>query len=104
MTHPILLLGLLIVAYFSVSEAENVFSQYWEEHIGLSHPPNWLAAKASPLSSDQAATFMKLMEENKLGSHLRSFCTQANVACSTNAVLKKTMNDTTLPPIACMEY
>ncbi|XP_043720740.1 polygalacturonase-1 non-catalytic subunit beta-like [Telopea speciosissima] len=44
--------------------------------------------------------FMKLMEENELSSHLHSFCKQANVACSTNALMKNTMDDTTLPPIA----
>ncbi|XP_042485762.1 polygalacturonase-1 non-catalytic subunit beta-like [Macadamia integrifolia] len=44
--------------------------------------------------------FMKLMEENELASHLRLFCKQANVACSTNALVKKRMNDTTMPPIA----
>ncbi|XP_043700480.1 polygalacturonase non-catalytic subunit AroGP2-like [Telopea speciosissima] len=100
MTHPILLLGFLIVAYFSGSQAQNAFSQYWEENIGIPHPPHWLAAKASPLSSHQAKMYMKLMEENELTSHLSSFCKQANVACSTNALLKKTTDYTTLPPIA----
>ncbi|XP_043704654.1 polygalacturonase non-catalytic subunit AroGP2-like [Telopea speciosissima] len=100
MMHPILLLGLLIVAYHSGSQAENAFSQYWEDHIDLPQPPYWLAAKASPLSSHQVAVFMKLMEENELPSHQHSFCKQANVACSTNALMKKTTNDTTLPPIA----
>ncbi|XP_042486111.1 polygalacturonase 1 beta-like protein 1 [Macadamia integrifolia] len=100
MMHPILLLGNLIVAYFSGSRAENVFSQYWKEHIDCPHPPQWLAAKASPLSLHQAASFMKLMEENKLPSHLPSFCEQANVACSTNALIKKPMDDPYLPPVA----
>ncbi|XP_042513299.1 polygalacturonase non-catalytic subunit AroGP2-like [Macadamia integrifolia] len=98
MTHLTLLLGLLIVAYFSGSQAENAFSQYWEEHIGLPHPPHWLSAKASPLNLHQVKMFMKLMEENELNSHLPLFCKQANIACSTNALMKKT--DTTLPPIA----
>ncbi|XP_042514170.1 polygalacturonase-1 non-catalytic subunit beta-like [Macadamia integrifolia] len=40
------------------------------------------------------------MEENKLASHLCSFCKQANIVCSTNAPVKKTMDNTTLPPIA----
>ncbi|XP_043705046.1 polygalacturonase-1 non-catalytic subunit beta-like [Telopea speciosissima] len=44
--------------------------------------------------------FTKLMEENELASHLRSFCNLANVACSTNALVKKTTNNTMLPPIA----
>ncbi|XP_042502527.1 polygalacturonase-1 non-catalytic subunit beta-like [Macadamia integrifolia] len=44
--------------------------------------------------------FLKLMEKNELTSHLHSFCKQANIACSTNALVKKTTNDTTLPPIA----
>ncbi|XP_042487804.1 polygalacturonase non-catalytic subunit AroGP2-like [Macadamia integrifolia] len=100
MTHLILLLGLLIVANFSGSRAENAFSQYWEEHIGLPHPPHWLAAKASPLSLYQMTMFMKLMEKNEIASHLRSFCKQANIACSTNALVKKTINDTSLPPIS----
>ncbi|XP_043696335.1 polygalacturonase non-catalytic subunit AroGP2-like isoform X2 [Telopea speciosissima] len=100
MTYHILLLGILIVAYFSGFQAENAFSQYWKEHIGLSHPPHWLVAKASPLTLHQATMFMKLMKENELASHLRSFCKQANIACSTNALVKKTMDDTTLPPIA----
>ncbi|XP_043715933.1 polygalacturonase non-catalytic subunit AroGP2-like [Telopea speciosissima] len=100
MTHPILLVGLLIVLYFSGLQAENAFLQYWEEHIGLPHPPHWLAAKASPLSLHQATMFMKVMEENDLASHLHLFCKQANIACSTNALVKKTTNDTTLPPIA----
>ncbi|XP_042521245.1 polygalacturonase-1 non-catalytic subunit beta-like [Macadamia integrifolia] len=99
MKNPILLLGLLIVTYFSHSQAENAFSQYWKEHIGLPHPPHWLAAKASPLNLHQVAVFLKLMEENKLFSHLHLFCKQANVACSTNALVKMTTNDTTLPPI-----
>ncbi|XP_043719977.1 polygalacturonase non-catalytic subunit AroGP2-like isoform X2 [Telopea speciosissima] len=100
MTHPILLLGLLIVAYFSGSQAENSFSQYWEEHIDLSHPPYWLAAKASPLSLHQEIVFIKLMEENELTSHLHSLCKQANIACSTNSLVKKKTEDATLPPIA----
>ncbi|XP_042488184.1 polygalacturonase non-catalytic subunit AroGP2-like [Macadamia integrifolia] len=103
MTHPILLLGLLIVAFFSKLQgfqAENAFSQYWKEHIGLPHPPHWLAAKASPLSLHQTLVFMKLMEKNELASHLHLFCKQANVACSTNALVRKTMDNTTLPPIA----
>ncbi|XP_043726131.1 polygalacturonase non-catalytic subunit AroGP2-like [Telopea speciosissima] len=100
MTHPILLLGLLTVAYFiSHSQAENAFSQYWEEYIGLPKPPHWLAAKASPLSLHQVTVFIKLVEENELSSHLPSFCKQANVACSKNALEKKTTNNTTLPPI-----
>ncbi|XP_042518738.1 polygalacturonase non-catalytic subunit AroGP2-like [Macadamia integrifolia] len=100
MTHPIRLLGLLIIAFYSGSQAVNPFSQYWEEHIGLPHPPDWLAAKASPLSLHQMALFVKLMEENELVSHLCLFCKQANIACSTNALVKKTTNDETLPPIA----
>ncbi|XP_043692562.1 polygalacturonase non-catalytic subunit AroGP2-like isoform X1 [Telopea speciosissima] len=100
MTHPILLLGFLIVPYFYGSQAENSFSQYWEEHIGLPNPPHSLAAKASPLSLYQVTVFMKLMEENELSSHLHSFCMQANIACSTNTLVKKTTDDTTLPPIA----
>ncbi|XP_042516028.1 polygalacturonase non-catalytic subunit AroGP3-like isoform X2 [Macadamia integrifolia] len=100
MTHPILLLGLMIVAYLSVSQAENSFLQYWEDHIGLPHPPHWFVAKASPLSFHQTAMFMKLIEENQLASHLGSFCKHANIACSTNALVKKTMDDTTLPPMA----
>ncbi|XP_043690769.1 polygalacturonase-1 non-catalytic subunit beta-like [Telopea speciosissima] len=44
--------------------------------------------------------FMKLIDENELGSHLHSFCKQANVVCSTNVLVKKTIDDTTLPPIA----
>ncbi|XP_042509618.1 polygalacturonase non-catalytic subunit AroGP2-like [Macadamia integrifolia] len=102
MTHSILLLGLLIVAhYYSGSQAKNAFSQYWEEHIiDLPHPPNWLAAKASPLSHHQVAVFVKLIEENELYSHLRSFCKQANAACSTNALVKKKTTDITLPPTA----
>ncbi|XP_043693258.1 polygalacturonase non-catalytic subunit AroGP2-like [Telopea speciosissima] len=99
MTHLILLLGLLSITYFSGSQAENVFSQYWEHHIGHPHPPHWLSAKVSPLSFHQVTMFMKLMEENKLTSHLPSFCKQANIVCSTNALVKK-MDDTTLPPIA----
>ncbi|XP_043689820.1 polygalacturonase non-catalytic subunit AroGP2-like [Telopea speciosissima] len=100
MMYLIMLLGLLIVAYFNGSQAENAFSQYWEEHISIPHPPHWLAAKASPLSSHQSAVYMKLIEKNELASHLPSFCKQANVACSTNALVKKTMDCTTLPPIA----
>ncbi|XP_042484878.1 polygalacturonase non-catalytic subunit AroGP2-like [Macadamia integrifolia] len=98
MTHAILFLGLLIVAYFGDSQAENAFSQYWEEHIGLPDPPQWLISKTSPLSLDQLAMFMKLMEENELASHMHSFCKQANVACSTNALMKK-IYDTNLPSI-----
>ncbi|XP_043712065.1 polygalacturonase non-catalytic subunit AroGP2-like [Telopea speciosissima] len=98
--HPISLLGFLIIAYFSGSQAENSFLQYWEEHIGLPHPPHWLAAKVSPLSLHQMIVFMKLMEENELASHLHSFCMQANVVCSTNEMVKKIMDNTTLPPIA----
>ncbi|XP_043704686.1 polygalacturonase non-catalytic subunit AroGP2-like [Telopea speciosissima] len=101
MTHLILLLGLLLIEYFSGSQAENVFSQYWKDNIGRPPTPHWLAAKASPLSPHQAAVFMKLMENNELASHLPLFCKQANIACSTNALVKKTlMNGTTLPPIA----
>ncbi|XP_043687183.1 polygalacturonase-1 non-catalytic subunit beta-like isoform X2 [Telopea speciosissima] len=44
--------------------------------------------------------FMKLMEENELSSHLSLFCKQANIACSTNALMEKTIDNTTLPPIA----
>ncbi|XP_043699058.1 polygalacturonase non-catalytic subunit AroGP3-like [Telopea speciosissima] len=99
--HPMLLLGILIFAYFSGSQqSENAFLQYWEEHIGLPHPPHWLAAKASPLSPQQTAAFMKLMKKNELSSHLRLFCKQANIACSTHALAKKTTDNTTLPPIA----
>ncbi|XP_043690473.1 polygalacturonase non-catalytic subunit AroGP2-like [Telopea speciosissima] len=101
MTHPIMLLGFLIIICLSGSQAENAFSQYWEEHIGHHPlPPHWLAAKASPLSLHQVSMFMKLMAENELASHLRSFCNQANVACSTNTLMKKTTEDITLPPIA----
>ncbi|XP_043694893.1 polygalacturonase non-catalytic subunit AroGP2-like [Telopea speciosissima] len=100
MAHPILLPGLLIVSYFRGFQAENAFSQYWEEHIGLPHPPHWLAMKASPLSLHQEAAFIKLMEENELISHLRSFCKQANIVCSTNALVRKETENTTLPPIA----
>ncbi|XP_042486685.1 polygalacturonase non-catalytic subunit AroGP2-like [Macadamia integrifolia] len=100
MRHPILLLGLLVVAYFSGSQAENAFIQYWEEHIGLPHPPHWLATKASSLNPHQEAVYMKIIEKNELASHLHSFCKLANVACSTNALKKKTTDSTTLPPIA----
>ncbi|XP_042515861.1 polygalacturonase non-catalytic subunit AroGP2-like [Macadamia integrifolia] len=100
MTHPTLWLGLLIVAYFGGSQAENAFSKYWEEHIGLPQPPHWLAAKASPLSLHQIAMFMNLTVKNELASHLHSFCKQANVACSTNAQDNKIKHDTSLPPIA----
>ncbi|XP_042487471.1 polygalacturonase-1 non-catalytic subunit beta-like [Macadamia integrifolia] len=100
MVHPILLLGILTVAYFSVSQAENVFLQYWKEHIGLPHPPHWLAEKASTLSPHQEVVLMKLMEKNELSSHLRLFCKQANIACSTNAQVKKITDNTTLPPMA----
>ncbi|XP_043695980.1 polygalacturonase non-catalytic subunit AroGP2-like isoform X1 [Telopea speciosissima] len=91
------------MAFFSKMqglEAENAFTQYWEKYIGLPHPPHWLAAKASPLNLHQVAVFMKLMKENELASHLHSFCKQANVACSTNALVNKTTNGKTLPPIA----
>ncbi|XP_042507031.1 polygalacturonase non-catalytic subunit AroGP3-like [Macadamia integrifolia] len=100
MTHPVMLLELLIVAYFSGSQATNDFSQYWEDHIGLPHPPYWLAAKASPLSPHQVKIFMKLMEENEFSSHLHLFCNLANVACSSNALVKKATNNTSLPPLA----
>ncbi|XP_042484407.1 polygalacturonase-1 non-catalytic subunit beta-like [Macadamia integrifolia] len=100
MKHHILLLGLLIAAYFSGFQAKNAFLEYWEEHINHSYPPHWLVAKASPLNLHQAKLFMKLMEENELASHLHSFCKQANIACSTNALEKMTMDNTTLPPIA----
>ncbi|XP_042521321.1 polygalacturonase-1 non-catalytic subunit beta-like [Macadamia integrifolia] len=40
------------------------------------------------------------MEENILPSYLPSFCEQANAACSTNALMKKTMDDPNLPPVA----
>ncbi|XP_042486460.1 polygalacturonase-1 non-catalytic subunit beta-like [Macadamia integrifolia] len=82
------------------SKAENSLSLYWEEHIGLPHPPHWLVAKTSPLSPHQMAMFMKLMEENELTFHLPSFCKQANVACSTNVLVKKTTNNRILRPIA----
>ncbi|XP_042486266.1 polygalacturonase non-catalytic subunit AroGP2-like [Macadamia integrifolia] len=100
MKYSIPLLGFLIVSCFSGSQAENAFSQYWEEHIGLPQPPHWLAAKASPLSQHHITMFMKLIEENELAFHLHSFCKMANIACSTNALIKNTMDDTTLPPIA----
>ncbi|XP_042495716.1 polygalacturonase-1 non-catalytic subunit beta-like [Macadamia integrifolia] len=99
MKHPILLLGVLIVAYFCGSQAETAFSQYWEEHIGLPLPPHWLTTKASPLSLHQVAMFMKLIEKNELSFHLHSFCKQANVACSTNTSVNKTTEETTLPQI-----
>ncbi|XP_043687555.1 polygalacturonase non-catalytic subunit AroGP2-like [Telopea speciosissima] len=100
MTNLFVLLGFLIVAYFSGYRAENAISLYWEEHIGLPHPPHWFAAKASPLNLHQMTMFMKLIQENELASHLPSFCKQSNVACSTNALEKKTMDNTTLPPIS----
>ncbi|XP_042485001.1 polygalacturonase non-catalytic subunit AroGP2-like [Macadamia integrifolia] len=100
MMHFVLLFGLLIVACFSGFQAEKAFSEYWEERIGLPHPPHWLLAKASPLSPHQVAVFMKLMDANELASHMHSFCKQTNVACSTNALAKKRTDDTTLPPIA----
>ncbi|XP_043691695.1 polygalacturonase non-catalytic subunit AroGP2-like [Telopea speciosissima] len=100
MMHHILLFQLLIVAYFSGSQAENAFSKYWEEHISLPQPPHWFSSKASPLSPHQVAVFTKLIQENELASHLRSFCEQANIACSTNELVKTTMENTTLPPIA----
>ncbi|XP_042506840.1 polygalacturonase-1 non-catalytic subunit beta-like isoform X2 [Macadamia integrifolia] len=43
---------------------------------------------------------MKFIEENELASHLHLFCKQANVACSTNALVKHTIVDAALPPIA----
>ncbi|XP_043700076.1 polygalacturonase-1 non-catalytic subunit beta-like [Telopea speciosissima] len=43
---------------------------------------------------------MKLMEKNELASNLHSFCKHANIACSTNSLVKKTMDYTSLPPIA----
>ncbi|XP_042518773.1 polygalacturonase-1 non-catalytic subunit beta-like [Macadamia integrifolia] len=100
MTRLILLLGLFIIEFFSGSQAENAFSQYWKENIGFSHAPHWLSAKASPLTPHQAAMFMKLMEKNELTFHLPLFCKQANIACSTNALVKKTVHDKSLPPIA----
>ncbi|XP_042475798.1 polygalacturonase non-catalytic subunit AroGP2-like [Macadamia integrifolia] len=100
MAQPILLLGLLIVAYFSGSQAENAFLQYWEEKIGFPQPPHWLAAKASPLSLHQVAVFMKLIKKNELAYHLHSFCRHANIACSTNALVKKAMYNITFPPLA----
>ncbi|XP_043702309.1 uncharacterized protein LOC122652586 [Telopea speciosissima] len=100
MRHPNLLLGLLIISYFSGFQVTNAFSHYWEEHIGLPHPPHWLVAKASPLSLHQMEMFMKLIKENEFTSHLHLFCKYANIACSTNALVKKTIDYTTLPPIA----
>ncbi|XP_042487457.1 polygalacturonase non-catalytic subunit AroGP2-like [Macadamia integrifolia] len=100
MTHPISLFGLLVVSYFRGFQAENVFLQYWEEHIGLPQPPHWLVTKASPLNLHQEAMFIKLMEEKELVSHLRSFYKQANIVCSTNAIEKNKTENTTLPPIA----
>ncbi|XP_043687032.1 polygalacturonase-1 non-catalytic subunit beta-like [Telopea speciosissima] len=100
MTHLILLLGILTVAYFSGSQAENAFLQYWEEHIGLPHPPQWLVEKTSSLNPHQEAVFMKLMEKNELPSHLHSFCKQANIGCSTNALVKKATDNSILPPMA----
>ncbi|XP_043704422.1 polygalacturonase-1 non-catalytic subunit beta-like [Telopea speciosissima] len=43
---------------------------------------------------------MRLIKENELASHLGLFCKQANVACSINALVKKTINETTMPPVA----
>ncbi|XP_043714548.1 polygalacturonase non-catalytic subunit AroGP2-like [Telopea speciosissima] len=77
------------------SQAENAFSQYWEEHIGLPLPPHWLVTKASPLSLHQVQVFMELIEKNELASHMSSFCKQANVACSTNTLKNKTMEEDT---------
>ncbi|XP_042484662.1 BURP domain-containing protein 16-like [Macadamia integrifolia] len=82
------------------SQSENAFIQYWEEHIGLPHLPHWLVAKASLLSPHHVAVFMKLVEKNELASNLRSFCKQANIDCSTNALVKKTTGCTSLPPVA----
>ncbi|XP_042492829.1 polygalacturonase 1 beta-like protein 1 isoform X2 [Macadamia integrifolia] len=99
MTRLFLFLGLLIVVANSF-QAENSILRYWKENIGLPQPPHWLAAKASPLNPQQAAMFLKLMEGNELITHLPSFCKQANVACSTNALVRKTMHNRTLPRIA----
>ncbi|XP_042517065.1 polygalacturonase-1 non-catalytic subunit beta-like [Macadamia integrifolia] len=100
MTHAILLLGFIAIAHFSGSQAENAFIEYWEEHIGLPHPPHWLAAKATSLNAHQEAVFVRLIEKKELSSQLRLFCKQANVACSTNAQVNNTTSNTTLPPLA----
>ncbi|XP_042513175.1 polygalacturonase-1 non-catalytic subunit beta-like [Macadamia integrifolia] len=100
MMHPIMFLGLLILACLSGSQAKTTFSQYWEEHIGLSHPPHWLTAKVSPLRPHQVTVFIKLIEENELAPFLPLFCKQANIACSTNALVKRRTNNTILKPMA----
>ncbi|KAF8390399.1 hypothetical protein HHK36_024925 [Tetracentron sinense] len=98
--NPLFFLIFLFLSSFHVSFAgtggnvgdssagENPFTakafliRYWNRQISNSLPkPSFLLSKASPLSSVDSATLIKLADQNALSSHLPSFCTLANLFC-----------------------
>ncbi|XP_027333729.1 polygalacturonase 1 beta-like protein 2 [Abrus precatorius] len=89
------ILFLLLVSSLCVSSAteknENPFTpnafliRYWNKNINNNLPkPQFLLAKASPLSAVETATFAKLAADNTLSTHLSRFCSSARLLCSPN--------------------
>ncbi|KAL8142401.1 hypothetical protein V2J09_015433 [Rumex salicifolius] len=55
--------------------------RYWNNKIYKIPHPEFLIAKASPLSAVDSASFAQLADKNALSTHLDSFCKKANLLC-----------------------
>ncbi|KAI6682930.1 hypothetical protein NL676_028843 [Syzygium grande] len=70
------------------------FVRYWKAQVSDDRPPPaFLLSKASPLSAAAYALLAKLAAGNSLSSHLRLFCSLANLFCSFDEDSRSTQND-----------
>ncbi|CAA7403729.1 unnamed protein product [Spirodela intermedia] len=85
-----LLLGLLLLLPrlgCSAAEAESPFSprasllRQWKRLFASEQMPSILLDKASPLNATQVAAFSRYIADGTLPSHLRVFCSAANLFC-----------------------
>ncbi|KAF8037187.1 hypothetical protein BT93_B0177 [Corymbia citriodora subsp. variegata] len=59
------------------------FLRYWRARVsGSCPPPPFLVSKASPMSAATYALLARLTARNSLSSHLRLFCSSADLFCS----------------------
>ncbi|KAL3748301.1 hypothetical protein ACJRO7_009524 [Eucalyptus globulus] len=70
------------------------FLRYWKAQLsGGGAPPPFLLSKASPLSAAAAAQLAKLAAGSTLASHLRLFCSLADLFCSFDEGLRSHRKD-----------
>ncbi|XP_030531289.2 polygalacturonase 1 beta-like protein 3 [Rhodamnia argentea] len=73
---------------------EAALIRYWRTRVSADRPPPpFLLSKASPLSAAASALLAKLAAGNSLSSHLRLFCSLANLFCSFDEDLSSDRKD-----------